>query len=53
MLKTLSLVHTGKHKLAAVPVGMKLEFSVSFHDNTGERFHTTNIDVQYRPNRYV
>ncbi|XP_014675942.1 PREDICTED: nuclear pore membrane glycoprotein 210-like [Priapulus caudatus] len=52
MLNTISLIHTSKHKLASVPIGMKLEFVVSFHDNIGEKFHTTNVDLHYRPSRF-
>ena len=47
-----SAVHTLSHKLHAFPVGMTAIFSVFLHDNIGRKFHSGNVPLKHRLNRF-
>ncbi|KAH9518820.1 hypothetical protein Btru_006348 [Bulinus truncatus] len=40
------------NQLTAVPLGSTLQFSVSFHDDVGDEFYATNIQLGIRCSRY-
>lgn len=52
MLNLNSIIHTSVSHLHTLPVGAKLLYSVSYHDDVGEMFHTTSTKLRYRPNRF-
>jgi nuclear pore complex protein Nup210 len=52
MLNLNSAMMTSGALLSAVPVGATLQFSVSFHDDMGQTFYATNIQLGIRCSRY-
>ncbi|GFS06170.1 nuclear pore membrane glycoprotein 210-like [Elysia marginata] len=38
--------------LSSVPIGANLQFQVSFHDDVGDEFYTTNVEIGIRCSRY-
>ena len=38
--------------LAAVPMGITLQFSVTYHDDVGDTFHSTNVQIGFRSSRW-
>ncbi|XP_059163994.1 nuclear pore membrane glycoprotein 210-like [Physella acuta] len=40
------------NQLTAVPLGSTLQFSVSYHDDVGDEFYATNVQLGIRCNRY-
>nr|XP_006822310.1 PREDICTED: nuclear pore membrane glycoprotein 210-like [Saccoglossus kowalevskii] len=45
-------VTTMERKLYSFPVGISLFFTISFHDDLGEKFHSTNSELNFRINRF-
>ncbi|XP_053384665.1 nuclear pore membrane glycoprotein 210-like [Mercenaria mercenaria] len=45
-------VWTSSGQLCMVPRGTTLHFTVTYHDDVGEQFYATNIDMKYRCSRY-
>ncbi|XP_074660511.1 nuclear pore membrane glycoprotein 210-like [Tubulanus polymorphus] len=43
---------TGLTKLTSVPLGAMLHFTVTYHDDIGQKFHATNTRLKLRPNRF-
>ena len=51
MLNADTEIHTSSRSLTSIPVGAVLQFTVSFHDDVGEKFYATNTNLKYRANR--
>ncbi|XP_055899109.1 nuclear pore membrane glycoprotein 210-like [Biomphalaria glabrata] len=47
-----TILTTSANQLTAVPLGSTLLFSVSFHDDVGDEFYATNIQLGIRCSRY-
>ncbi|XP_070200007.1 nuclear pore membrane glycoprotein 210-like [Littorina saxatilis] len=52
MLNLDTSMKTSGALLPAVPVGVTLQFSVSYHDDVGETFYATNVQLGIRCSRY-
>ncbi|XP_022313260.2 nuclear pore membrane glycoprotein 210-like [Crassostrea virginica] len=51
MNSDLPLTTTEGH-IKSIPVGTTLTLSVTYHDNVGEQFYATNVQMRYRLSRY-
>jgi nuclear pore complex protein Nup210 len=51
MLNLDTTMKTSGAFLTAVPVGTTLQFSLSYHDDVGETFYATNIQLGIRCSR--
>ena len=52
MLNADTIIHTNGKSLATIPVGSRVHFTVTYHDDVGDKFFATNTILKYRPNRY-
>lgn len=52
MNSDLPLTTTEGH-IKSIPVGTILTLSVTYHDNVGEQFYATNVQMRYRLSRYM
>ena len=53
MINSDTRIHTHPEThLTSVPIGSSLQFSVSYHDDIGEQFYATNIQLGIRCSRY-
>ncbi|KAL4239760.1 hypothetical protein ACF0H5_000563 [Mactra antiquata] len=52
MLNSDGHLRTSGGQLSSVPRGTTLSFTVTYHDDVGEKFYATNIDMKYRCSRY-
>ncbi|XP_041366942.1 nuclear pore membrane glycoprotein 210-like [Gigantopelta aegis] len=52
MLNADTVLRTTSKHLTSIPVGTTLQFSVSYHDDLGESFYTTNLHLNFRCSRY-
>ncbi|CAH1786082.1 unnamed protein product [Owenia fusiformis] len=52
MLNADTIIHTSGGLLKNLPVGTSLSYTISYHDDVGSKFHATNTQLKYRPNRY-
>lgn len=43
---------TSEGYIKSIPVGTTLTLSVTYHDNVGEQFYATNVQMRYRFSRY-
>lgn len=43
---------TAEGYIKSIPVGTTLTLSVTYHDNVGEQFYATNVQMRYRFSRY-
>lgn len=43
---------TNEGYIKSIPVGTTLTLSVTYHDNVGEQFYATNVQMRYRFSRY-
>ncbi|XP_048780768.2 nuclear pore membrane glycoprotein 210-like isoform X2 [Ostrea edulis] len=43
---------TAEGYIKSIPVGTTLTLTVTYHDNVGEQFYATNVQMRYRLNRY-
>ena len=50
MNSDLPLTTTEGH-IKSIPVGTTLTLSVTYHDNVGEQFYATNVQMRYRLSR--
>lgn len=42
---------TNEGYIKSIPVGTTLTLSVTYHDNVGEQFYATNVQMRYRFSR--
>lgn len=43
---------TSEGYIKSIPVGTTVTLSVTYHDNVGEQFYATNVQMRYRFSRY-
>ena len=54
MLNADTILHTSPEmSLTDVPVGTAMHFTVTYHDDVGEKFFATNAALKYRQSRYT
>ena len=54
MLNADTILHTSPEmSLTDVPVGTAMHFTVTYHDDVGEKFFATNAALKYRQSRYA
>lgn len=54
MLNADTVLHTSPEmRLTTVPVFTAMHFTVTYHDDVGEKFFATNTALKYRPSRWV
>ena len=53
MINSDTAMRTSSGQLSSVPRGTTLRFTVTYHDDVGDTFYATNVDMRYRCSRWV